>query len=971
MARNLAEGHTAMIRVKDPIKYEGKIFATLGQLFDDVRHQKLAVGIPCHPDNRKQEDEILTHLAKLTRDKRNNTVRLPASVPEAKQVLDHSHPWYKYDDNAWYGHRASRETPAEAIEQDPMQASAPESTDTEMYQAVERDLLITNDFEAGLVQNTAKAAGSNEQSRDVWNMQFKEPDGEDEECHHTLGQWPQTEGRGQSILKKETVNTTTGAILWWPHASDAVPSGIGSPLAKHPGNRTPQGNFKFRTQLKVTYDSYVDLRPRSRKREYQTLPKPLLETPTQSPLQKTGRLQSVVTVIQKKATLEQPQRDKSTHRDRSKDDVIAQQRPDGTFMSAPYHLITAPLEQAEEFLLYCTDRFNRDDFEDEMTDFGNVFEHRTAFIARYCMAMVVYFEVAWVHGEKWIFPLIPSQMEKMTSWQGATLPTPPGSSRKRQGEDIAARCLEWWHYFMVLMQFWKDETMPFQYGGIVRHDSKVLLYIMFRLKAILKTVDFKFHHYAVKATTTWNDYARENLTSEQVTVDRKAHQKTHDELTALKNWMQRRYQEEADLELEILQRIRDDVDRLLVHRQDRCRHLGNEKEYHRVKWGRLEEENKGRGAMGAFDQERETRDRCWESESWERQEYAREREEEIEYQQSEAYPSPMSESDPPTRPASPPQGDGVKAKMKVSMLEYRGRWLQQEATREREKHDQESEHWLNEEKRRQKETIKSLKEELAHQHEIEIQQAEIARIEYEWEQLRLEQERLQKEQEANAKLLASQDRHTPVTFRSHTPVYDEHGQELDYHDDVLAAPDSQEVRSWDEFFHQQERDANPCSLQDASGGATSLEEEARILQGPTMKSTASEEAILLRDKEMPTVDMRQFLAGLETLTPTMLTELSTHIERLRQLASPLVSTKSMPKESLPAPLPGLPATPTVANPMQQALLKVTSNLGTSPVRQRTLTRPPGAEGTTRAAATLVEQMTVKVPGMPFCKQDTP
>ena len=74
MARNLAEGRTAMTRVKDPIEYEGKVFATLGQLFDDVRHQKLAVGIPCRPDYRKQEDEILTHLAKLTRDKRNDTV---------------------------------------------------------------------------------------------------------------------------------------------------------------------------------------------------------------------------------------------------------------------------------------------------------------------------------------------------------------------------------------------------------------------------------------------------------------------------------------------------------------------------------------------------------------------------------------------------------------------------------------------------------------------------------------------------------------------------------------------------------------------------------------------------------------------------------------------------------------------------------------------------------------------------------
>ena len=91
------------------------------------------------------------------------------------------------------------------MEQDPTQASVPESTDTEMYQAVEKDLLITNDYQAGLVWNATKAldqaVGANEQSRDVRNMQFKEPD-EEEECHRTSGQRPQTEGWGQSILKK-------------------------------------------------------------------------------------------------------------------------------------------------------------------------------------------------------------------------------------------------------------------------------------------------------------------------------------------------------------------------------------------------------------------------------------------------------------------------------------------------------------------------------------------------------------------------------------------------------------------------------------------------------------------------------------------------------------------------------------------------------------------------------------------------
>ena len=234
----------------------------------------------------------------------------------------------------------------------------------------------------------------------------------------------------------------------------------------------------------------------------------------------------------------------------------------------------------------------------------------------------------------------------------------------------------------------------------------------------------------------------------------------------------------------------------------------------------------------------------------------------------------------------------------------------------------------------------------------------MARIKQEQEQLRLEQECVRKEQEANAALLASQARQVPMALGSHTPCYDEHGQELDYHDDVPATMDSQECKSWSDYFRQQV-DEYGVQLAD------SLDAEHRLLQGPTMTSTVSEEAMLL-EEETPTVDMRQFLAGLETLTPAMLSEVSTRIEHLCQLAAPLVSTKLMQKE-LPPPPPGLPATPPIANPMEQALLKVTSNLGMSPAHQHMPTRPPGAEETEHAAALLVEQMS-KVPGTPSQKQ---
>ena len=52
--------------------------------------------------------------------------------------------------------------------------------------------------------------------------------------------------------------------------------------------------------------------------------------------------------------------------DRCEDDVTARRHADGTFMTAPYHLIGSPGVITKQFVLYCMDRFSRDDFEDEV-----------------------------------------------------------------------------------------------------------------------------------------------------------------------------------------------------------------------------------------------------------------------------------------------------------------------------------------------------------------------------------------------------------------------------------------------------------------------------------------------------------------------------------------------------------------------------------------------------------------------------
>ena len=430
----------------------------------------------------------------------------------------------------------------------------------------------------------------------------------------------------------------------------------------------------------------------------------------------------------------------------------------------------------------------------------------------------------------------------------------------------------------------------------------------------------------------------------------------------------------------------------------------------------MDEENRAGGqAQTAFEQalvqqrERATHDQHRESELQEHQRYAREREEQIDFEQSEPYPMPMLEADPAE--LEPSSRDDTTPKAKISLEEYRDRQRLEQS----------------------QEQSAEARVEQAHMHKVRIQ-----------EQIRLEQECAQEEEDSTA----NQAQQAPTTFGSHTPCYDEHGQELDYNDDVPVA-NSQGSSALSDYFHQyhgevrqritEKFDAEhalllanspqcirppteskeavppkeappavdaPATFQpewkgwgeflhqhgDPTGVPITdrLDVEQELLRGPTEPVTVTEEAMLLDEtptlesEEAPTavsmelmpsaesqetpaakgeipssVDMRQFLAGLQTLTPEMLTEISTHIDRLRQLAAPSASMKRSP--------PGLPTTPTVTNPMEQALLKATSNLGMSPSHQRMPMCPPGAEETECATAQLVEQM-VKAPGMPARRQ---
>ena len=139
---NIRSGLTAMKAIGDPMDKADRLFSTLGALFDDVRLQRLVVGKPCRPDYRKQEDKIVHHLEKLSRDKQHDAFPLPASIPKPIFVLEPSHRWWTEIPGAPRGVLLTRraQAPPEELEskdESETDAVAPDSTDTEMYQATE------------------------------------------------------------------------------------------------------------------------------------------------------------------------------------------------------------------------------------------------------------------------------------------------------------------------------------------------------------------------------------------------------------------------------------------------------------------------------------------------------------------------------------------------------------------------------------------------------------------------------------------------------------------------------------------------------------------------------------------------------------------------------------------------------------------------------------------------------------------
>ena len=401
-------------------------------------------------------------------------------------------------------------------------------------------------------------------------------------------------------------------------------------------------------------------------------------------------------------------------------------------------------------------------------------------------------------------------------------------------------------YLLVLLQCWKDESCAFNYGGALHLDSKVMLFVYHRIKNLLKKAGMvDFHLYQIKSKTHWSVAMLTKYTSDQLTAQREMHREAKEEMTAFKDWMYKRYEAEAICEYNELQALGGNFDTLANRRVDEIRRPGDKDQFRKE---RAIEQQKKKGApgtpSGGLDAEHQRRQQ---SESEERQDYSCQRDKEIQFREG-GMPSPMTYNSNSPSEATP----GASTKKKITWAEYQSRPL----SADREKiYEREEAEWREKMEEQQR--------------ELEFRRSEVERLKKEHDQLVVEQERLQAGQEQLACLWEEQNEQVrrraarqvcwrreytradqehltahaqgtvgaQASLGSHTPVQDEHGEDLDYIHDV-----EQEERN-DAVWQCLIADA-PINKELARIAQTH-EQEAALLDGPTLAATPKEEEVLL------------------------------------------------------------------------------------------------------------------------------
>ena len=126
-------------------------------------------------------------------------------------------------------------------------------------------------------------------------------------------------------------------------------------------------------------------------------------------------------------------------------------------------------------------------------------------------------------GVHFLVPFIPRELiNSLANPTDAELLGSPAHSDDYQ-TDIRVHCVREWTYLMHLLHYWYDAGSVYTYGGPVRQESKLMLFVFYRINAMLNPYSIFIRLHEVMDNTPWLCYYQDHTRPEQRIADYASH----------------------------------------------------------------------------------------------------------------------------------------------------------------------------------------------------------------------------------------------------------------------------------------------------------------------------------------------------------------------------------------------------------------------------------------------------------------
>ena len=169
----------------------------------------------------------------------------------------------------------------------------------------------------------------------------------------------------------------------------------------------------------------------------------------------------------------------------------------------------------KEFIRYLMGNLDQRVYEAEIRCLSAFYSQATV-IAHHVIVSTITTLVAANRGIHFLVQFIPRELMNLPANPlDAELPGPP--------THVRVHCVREWMYLMHLLQYWYDAGSVYTYGGPVQQESKLMLYVFYRINAMLNLCSIFIQLHKVMDNMPWLSYYQACTRPEQHITDYESH----------------------------------------------------------------------------------------------------------------------------------------------------------------------------------------------------------------------------------------------------------------------------------------------------------------------------------------------------------------------------------------------------------------------------------------------------------------